>query len=425
MKEDAILQMLKKEMVPALGCTDPVGIAYAAAHAKKYARGEIQSIFLELSPNIIKNASAVCIPNTQGRCGIPLAAALGAIGGTEEKKLEVFSGITEEHVERALELLVRGGVTVKVSEEGEKLFIHLILVTEQDRVEVVIQDSYTNVLGLSVNQPLQRSPANHEPKGAGEGAHSFLSLSRIVSFAEKVSLEKLDVIHQAIDWNMAIAEEGLKNEYGISVGRNIQKFMEKGVLAEDMANWAMMWVAAATDARMAGVNLPVMSNTGSGNQGLASTVPVISVAEKTGVSREKMVRAVTISSLVTIYIKNRLGELSAVCGAIIAAAGTACGVVYLLEGTEQDMLAALKSVLGDVAGMVCDGAKAGCSMKVTTCTQAAVLSAVLATAGKGIQGTDGIVDHEEEKTIDNFIRMATEGMGNMDRVLLDIITKKC
>ena len=422
--EEGILQILEKELVPALGCTDPAGIAYAAAYARKYGKGEMQSISLELSPNIIKNASAVCIPNTNGRCGIPLAAALGAIGGIQENKLEVFSGITEEHLKQAFHFLSERGVQVRVAKEKDKLFIRLNLKTSQDQVELVIRDNYTNVVQLYVNQEVVQSFSDIYLEGGENETGPGLSLTNILSFAENVPLEKLGVIYQAIDWNMAIAKEGLRKEYGISVGRNIQESVERGVLAEDMASVAMMWVAAATDARMAGLNLPVMSNTGSGNQGLASTVPVISVAERVGASVEQMVRGVTISSLVTIYIKNKLGELSAVCGATIAAVGTACGVVYLLGGREASMLQALKSVLGNVAGMVCDGAKAGCSMKVTTCTQAAVLSAMMATAGKGIQGTDGIVDHEEEKTIDNFIRMATEGMGNMDQVLLDIILDK-
>lgn len=423
-KEDGILQILEREMAPALGCTDPAGIAYAAAYARKYGKGDIQSIWLELSPNIIKNASAVCIPNTNGRCGVALAVALGAIGGMEENKLEVFSGITEEHLEDALDFVAKDKVRVKVAQGEGKLFIRLHLITIQDQIEVVIRDSYTNVVELSVNQDSCFSSQDGKSGSILEETMPSLSLESILSFAESISIDKLDVIRQAIDWNMAIAEEGLRNEYGISVGKKIQESMDNGIIAEDLASLAMMRVAAATDARMAGLNLPVMSNTGSGNQGLASTVPVISVAERLGASLEEMVRGVTISSLVTIYIKNKLGELSAVCGATIAAAGTACGVVYLLGGREDSMLQALKSVLGNVAGMVCDGAKAGCSMKVTTCTQAAVLSAMMAMAGKGIQGTDGIVDHEEEKTIYNFIRMATEGMGNMDQILLDIILDK-
>jgi L-cysteine desulfidase len=423
-KEDGILQILEKEMAPALGCTDPAGIAYAASYARKYGKGDIQSIWMELSPNIIKNASAVCIPNTNGRCGVALAAALGAIGGLEENKLEVFSGITEEHLHDALDFIAKDKVGVKVAQGEGKLFIRLHLMTSHDQIEVVIRDSYTNVVELSVNQDSCFSSHDGKSGSMLEETMPSLSLDSILSFAENISIEKLDVIRQAIDWNMAIAEEGLRNEYGISVGKKIQESMDNGILAEDLASLAMMRVAAATDARMAGLNLPVMSNTGSGNQGLASTVPVISVAERLGASPEEMVRGVTISSLVTIYIKNKLGELTAVCGATIAAAGTACGVVYLLGGREAAMLQALKSVLGNVAGMVCDGAKAGCSMKVSTCTQAALLSAMMAMAGKGIQGTDGIVDHEEGKTIDNFIRMATEGMGNMDQILLDIILDK-
>jgi L-cysteine desulfidase len=195
-------------------------------------------------------------------------------------------------------------------------------------------------------------------------------------------------------------------------------------MAEDYASTAMMWAAAATDARMAGCDKPVISNTGSGNQGLASTVPVISIAKKMNADYEKMIRAVTISSLVTIYIKDKLGVLSAICGAVIAGTGTACGVVYLLGGGKEHMLTALQNTLGDIAGMLCDGAKAGCSLKVATCTNTGVMAAMMAMNNSGIKGTDGIVGFSESQTIDNFIKVATDGMNRVDRVILDIILKK-
>lgn len=424
MNHDAILQILEKEMVPALGCTDPAGIAYAAALARKYANGDIRKISSFLSANIIKNAAAVCIPRTDGRCGVALAIALGAFGGDPDKGLEVFSDITEGQIQAAESFVAAGRLQLQVSDLDKKLYIRLEVETDEDLVEVIIEDSYTNIVSLKVNGDIRISLEKTNLEKEELLPYESLSLRSILEFAETVPLEKLNVIRQAAEMNMVIAEEGMKEEYGIALGPNMRESIRQGILSGDYGNTAMMWVAAATDARMAGCDIPVVSNTGSGNQGLASTIPVISIARKMGVSDEKMIRALAISSLVTIYIKSRLGFLSAVCGAVIAGAGTACGVGYLLGGREKELLSALKSVLGDVTGMVCDGAKAGCSMKVATSTQAGVLAALLAVKGFGITGTDGVVDDEEERTIDNFIRVATVGMEGMDRVLLDIILKK-
>lgn len=424
MNHEYIIALLEKEMVPALGCTDPAGIAFAAAFARSHGSGEIKRISCSLSANIIKNAAAVCIPRTNGRCGVALAIALGAFGGDPKWGLEVFSGITEDQIQIAESFIASGHLHLQVSDSEKKLYIKLEMETEKDLVEVLIQDSYTNIISLRVNGEDKIAADRSYSEKTAEKSYPELSLGTILAFAETVPLKKLKIIEKAAEMNMIIAEAGMSGDYGISVGRNIRESVEQGVLSEDYSTTAMMWVAAATDARMAGCDIPVISNTGSGNQGLASTIPVISLAKKMGADYEQMIRALTISSLVTIYIKNRLGFLSAVCGAVIAGTGTACGTAYLLGGREAELLSAMKSVLGDAAGMVCDGAKAGCSMKVATCTQAGVLAALLAVKGYGIQGTDGVVDKEEAKTIDNFIRVATSGMEGMDQVLLDIILKK-
>lgn len=424
MNQSEFIKILEREMVPALGCTDPVGLAYAAAYAKKNARGKLQSISGELSPNIIKNAAAVCIPKTGGKCGIALAAAIGAIGGNADKGLEVLADITGDDVRMAEEFLACGQIGFKVSENPKKLYIKLAVTTDQDEATVVVEDSYTGITSVVVNQ---KSIYSKAPEGYTEPdnlPYQCLSLENILKFADEVPLEKLEIIKRAVTMNMVIAEEGISKDYGVSVGKNIQSFVHEGKMAEDFVSTAMMWTAAATDARMAGCEIPVISNTGSGNQGLASTVPVISIAKKMNADYEKMIRAVTISSLVTIYIKDKLGVLSAVCGAVIAGAGTGCGVVYLLGGGKNHMLAALQSTLGDVTGMLCDGAKAGCALKVATCTNTGVMAAMMAMNNNGIKGTDGIVGYSEEQTIANFIKVATDGMNKMDHVILDIILKK-
>ena len=424
MNQNEFIKILEKEMVPALGCTDPAGLAYAAAVAKKYARGKLISISGELSPNLIKNAAAVCIPGTGGKCGIALASAIGAVGGNADKGLEVLEGISSENLREAEEFLAKGKVSFEVSENPKKLYIKMTVTTELDVATVIIEDSYMGIASMEVNGKIILSKMPVEYSEAENLPYHILSLESILEFAVQVPIERLEIIKRAVTMNMAIAEEGISKEYGVSVGKSIQNFVHEGKMAEDFVSTAMMWTAAATDARMAGCDIPVISNTGSGNQGLASTVPVIMIAKKINADYEKMIRAVTISSLVTIYIKEKLGILSAVCGAVIAGAGTSCGVVYLLGGGKEHMLAALQSTLGDVTGMLCDGAKAGCALKVATCTNTGVMAAMMAMNNNGIKGTDGIVGYSEDQTIANFIKVATDGMNKMDRVILDIILKK-
>ena len=438
MDTTVFIKILEKEMVPALGCTDPVGVAYAAACARSFLKGNVLSVHGELSTNIIKNAAAVCIPRTGGKCGVGLALALGALGGDSEKGLEVLAGIDAEVLRMAEAMLERGAVTLALSDNPKKLYMKVTVTTDDGKAVTVIEDSYTNVKEIVVNGDLLFTNKHHSLSGADaetfsddshcagipDSLYSVLSLESILAFAREVPIEQLGIIEEAIRMNVEIAEEGFANEYGVSLGRSIREYVANGRMGEGLASTAMMWVAAATDARMAGCDMPVMSNTGSGNQGLASTIPVISIAKSLGASHEDTVRAVTISSLVTIYIKERFGLMSAVCGAVIAGVGTSCGIVYLLGGGSAAMLAALKSMFGDLSGMLCDGAKAGCAMKVATCTNTGVLAALIAMDNKGIQGTDGIVGRDENQTIDNFIQIATQGMNGMDNVILDIILKK-
>lgn len=424
MKHEAFIKILNKELVPALGCTDPIGVAFAAAYAKKYAKGELQSITAELSANIIKNAAAVCIPKTEGKCGVALALALGALGGDSDKGLEVLSDITKENVKQAEACIEKGLIQTTVSENAKKLFMKINMKSKDTEVLVTVEDNYLDITSIIVNGEIIFCKEHKNHVAENEISYDMLSLESILEFAETAPICKLDIIEQAIKTNMHIATEGFSKDYGVAIGKNIKALVETGIMSEDLANVAMMWTAAATDARMAGCDFPVISNTGSGNQGLASTIPVISIAKKLNTDYEKMVRAVTISSLVTIYIKEKLGTLSPVCGAVIAGVGTSCGVVYLLDGKKENMEFALQNTLGDITGMLCDGAKAGCALKVATCTNTGVMSALMAMKNIRIQGTDGIVGNGEMQTIDNFIKIATDGMHKMDRVILDIILKK-
>lgn len=427
MEREKFIRILDQQLVPALGCTDPVGVAYGAACARSYISGKILSIEAELSVNIIKNASAVCIPRTEGRCGVGLALALGALGGNFFKGLEVLADLKPEHIGQAEEMLEEQRVSVRVADTEQTLYIRVILRTEEGQAEVVIEDSYLNVTSVRVNGSLVlvSGAACEEDQGKeAEVDYEILSLSSILEFVSQADEEQLTRVGQAIDMNLAVSQAGQEKDYGMVSGRSIQRKMSEGFLSGDWINQALVKTMAAVDTRMAGADLPVMSNTGSGNQGLACTLPVICVANFWNKSRLEMMRAVAISCLTAVHIKEKLGVLSAVCGAVIAGAGTACGVVYLMGGDDGCMVRAMKTVLGDVSGMMCDGAKAGCAMKVATCTHAALLAAVLAMEGKGIEATDGIVGEEEQQMIDNFIQVSKDGMADMDRVVLDIILKK-
>jgi L-cysteine desulfidase len=425
MEQEMFIKILEKEMVPALGCTDPIGVAYASAYAKKYAVGAVLSIDAELSINIIKNATAVSIPKTGGKCGVSLALGLGAVAGDPDLGLEVLEKITLEDVKEAEKLIERGAIKIALSQNPKRLYMKVTLKTDQAETIVTIEDRYTKITSILVNgETIYLNCKDDSEEASGQLSYNILTLKSILDFTDTVSIEKLGIIQKAIAMNMVIAEEGFTKDFGVSAGKSIKNLVQSGKMGPGMASTAMMWTAAAIDARMAGCDLPVMSNTGSGNQGLASTIPVISIARKMEVPYEKMVRAVTLSSLVTIYIKEKLGALSAVCGAVIAGTATSCGVVYLLDGNIDNMVAALQSTLGDVSGMLCDGAKAGCSLKVATCTNSGVFAALIAMDNKGIKGTDGIVGYGESQTIDNYITIATEGMRNMDHVILEIILNK-
>ncbi|MGE4486170.1 MAG: serine dehydratase subunit alpha family protein [Oscillospiraceae bacterium] len=425
MNEDKFIRILEREMLPALGCTDPVGIAYAAARAREMTRGEIVGIEGELSVNIIKNAAAVSIPNTGGRCGVALAMALGAVAGAADMGLEVLSRVSEADVINALALIRDDRVKTSVSAGGKKLYIKITVRTAKDEAEVVIEDSYTKVVSAVCNgRAVPLGIAEEKNESAGALQVSGLSFKSIAAFADRVPIEKLGIIRQAVEKNMAIAEEGLKSDYGISVGRGIQKLIQEGTVPESAAVSAKMWAAAAADARMAGCPMPVISNSGSGNQGIASTVPVIAVARRLKADREKSYRAVCVSSLAAIYMKEKLGTLSPACGAVAAAIGSSSGIVYLLGGGAGQMVLAMKNIVATLSGILCDGAKAGCALKICACSDTAVTMAFLAMQNKSAGETDGIVGAGEKETVKNFARVSLDGMERADDIVLDIILNK-
>jgi len=421
MLEKAFLDILDQELVVALGCTEPIAIALASAVASKHLKGELKSLEVFASANIIKNAMGVSIPGT-GKTGMNLAAALGSLGDSE-RKLEVLCGLKDEHISQALKLIEEGKIQIRKSDNPKKLYIEVIAKSENSTSRVIIEDRHTNITLIETNETVVFT-SDDIPQSSKSDEFSFMNIDSIWDFIQEVDVRKLTKVEESININKKIADEGLQNNYGLRVGKTIYEGILKGHQTNDPVNYAMALTAAGSDARMAGSSLSVMSNSGSGNQGITATLPVIAYWEKLGTSYEDLLRATALSHLVTIYIKTKFGRLSALCGATIAATGASCGITYLQGGKKKEILGAIQNMLGNVTGMLCDGAKGGCALKVATCTSAASLSSSLAMNGIAIGSTEGIIDNDPEKTIDNLCLLSNEGSQESDRIILEIMLDK-
>ena len=424
MEKEKIFDILNRELVMALGCTEPVAIAYAAALAGKYVKDRMAfHIKVSASGNVIKNAMAVSIPGAGGS-GINLAAALGILAHTD-KNLELLTGLTNEDIENAKKMIKEGVVTVEIADSPKKLYIEVIVETQKSYARVVIEDAHTNVVLIEVDKQIIKNNQTSSMVQLDETENiKFLTLDSIWEFINLVDVKELDIIKDSIELNMKIGLEGLKNPYGLQVGRTIKENTDSNILSGDISTYAIALTAAGSDARMAGCVMPVMSNSGSGNQGISATLPVVVFAERLKVEREKMIRAVTISHLITIYIKLKFGRLSALCGATISGIGASCGITYLLGGGIKEIKSAIQNMLGNVTGMLCDGAKPGCALKIATCTSAAIQSALIAMHGITIQSSDGIIENDPEQTIENLCRLGNQGTLEADKIILEIMLKK-
>ncbi|MZQ86941.1 serine dehydratase subunit alpha family protein [Paenibacillus sp. 5J-6] len=424
MKTETFISILSDELVVALGCTEPVAIALAAAKARTYVDGKIDKITVRASAGIIKNALAVGIPGT-GQTGIDFVAALGAIAGNAEKQLEVLADINPSAIAEARAMVEQGIAVVHLAETAIKLYIEVMIEAQQRYAKVVITDNHTNITLIEVDGKIVDTGgcANASFKSSKE-ERSALTIDSIVDFVHTVDLGELHLVKQSIELNRKAGLDGLTHSYGLEVGKTIKENVQRGILSDDLISHAMALAAAGSDARMAGSTLPVMANSGSGNQGIAATNPVVAAAERLGASEEQLIRAVALSHLVTIHIKSKFGRLSALCGVTVSGTGASCGITYLLGGGKPEIRAAIQNMLGNVTGMMCDGAKGGCAMKVATCTSAAVQSALLASKGKSISSTNGFIENDAEKTIDNFCRIGNEATSEMDKLVLEMMLNK-
>ena len=420
------INLLKAEVVPALGCTEPIAVALAVAKARETLGETPTSIKLFLSPNVFKNGMGVGIPGT-GMTGLPIAAALGAVYGKSADSLELLTGITDSVVKKAKTIVKENKITIEVRNASDILYIEAICIgVNGESAKAVIAERHSNILLVEKNGEVIERNQNQQNKAAEGNVEDSVSftIEDIFNFIDSVPVADIEFMLKTVELNHAIAQEGLSKPYGLSVGRMLKAYVDKGILSGGLMNNAMYLTAAASDARMAGCTLPVMSNSGSGNQGITATLPVYSAAKHLKADEETMMRALALSHLVAIHIKSYLGRLSALCGCVVAATGAGCGVSYLMGGGLNESIYTIKNMVGNITGMVCDGAKEGCALKVSTGVSAAIQSALLALDGSVISSNDGIIDEDIEKTIRNLGSIGSHGMNQTDTQILDIMVSK-
>lgn len=416
-KYKAYVQILKEELIPAMGCTEPIAISYAAAKARE-ALGELPDrALIEASGNIIKNVKSVIVPNTGHLRGIPAAAAAGIVAGKPKRELEVIADVTDGQRERIRQYLENHEITVTLSESGLTFDIVVTLYAGEHYARVRIANYHTNIVLIERDGEVLES---REVEGEREEAltdRSLLSVKDIVDFADTVEIEDVrEVLARQIAYNTAISEEGFAGDYGANIGSVIRSSGGDGIQTRAKAA-----AAAGSDARMNGCELPVIINSGSGNQGMTASLPVIEYAKELKVSEDRLYRALALSNLVTIHQKTGIGRLSAYCGAVSAGAGAGAGIAYLYGGGYDAVIHTVVNALAIVSGIVCDGAKASCAAKIAAAVDAGILGYHMYVEGQEFVGGDGIVTKGVENTIKNVGRLGREGMRETDKEIIRIM----
>ena len=411
------LNILKHELVPALGCTEPIAIAYASAKAVQVLSEFPDTIEMNCSGNIIKNVKGVTVPNSGGMKGIDVAAILGAVGGNADKALEVLEGITPAHIARTKELLARKICSCSLVEGVANLYITARVVKDEHFAEVTIINHHTNITKIVKDgQVLLDLPVEAEAEDAGIDK-SLLTVKDILEFANEVRFEDIEeVIGRQVKMNSAIAQEGLDNNYGAQIGKTLMHVWGKGVTTRACAR-----AAAGSDARMGGCSMPVVINSGSGNQGMTVSLPVIAYAEEWEVSRDKMYRSLVVSNLIAIHQKFYIGSLSAYCGAVSAACGAGAGITYMYGGSYQQVSLTIINTLGNIGGIVCDGAKPSCAAKIASSVDAALMAFHLSIQNKSFLPGEGIIKGDVEETIKSMGYIGRVGMRSTDTEILNVM----
>ena len=424
MTQDEILALIKREVAPAIGCTEPMCVALCVAYATEALGGEPESIQVGLSANVLKNAMGVGIPGT-GMVGLPIAIALGALVGKSSYQLEVLHDCTPEAVERGKKLIENGIINITLEKEVcDNLYVDVVCKRGSHRSEAIIAHEHTRLVYLCYdNNLLLDERSSLKGKSVGE-TDNDLTLRQVFDFATRTSIDKLEFINEARILNEKAAEEALKGNFGHELGKTLSRPLGKGIMGDSIFCHILSVTSCACDARMAGAMIPVMSNSGSGNQGIAATLPVVVFARENHNTEEELTRALILSHLTAIYIKQSLGRLSALCGCVVASTGSSCGITYLMGGHYEQVAYSVKNMIANLAGMVCDGAKPSCALKVSSGVSTAVLSAMLAIQNKFVTNVEGLIEDDVDRCIRNLTLVGAKGMQETDRMVLDIMTHK-
>lgn len=426
MKQEEINQivaLIKEQVIPAVGCTEPIAVALASAKMKEVLGEAPDKITVKLSANIIKNAMGVGIPGT-GMVGLPIAVALGVLIGKSAYKLEVLKDASPQAVKEGKKMIERGAIDIQLKKNAiSKLYVEVTGTKGKHKATVVIASVHTNFVYISKNEEVILN--NLQLNLGKSNKEKFpLTMKKVYDFAMQAPLDQVHFIKESGEVNVNAAITSLQGEYGHALGKTLTSKIEQDVMGESTFSQILSYTSAACDARMAGALIPIISNSGSGNQGIAASIPVAVYAQRSKNSEEELIRALLLSHLTAIYIKQSLGSLSALCGCVVAATGSSCGITYLMGGDYEKITFAVKNMIANLAGMICDGAKPSCSLKICSGVSTAVLSAMMAMENKCVSCVEGIVDKDVDKTIHNLTYIGSKAMNETDEAILNIMVNK-
>ena len=418
------IALIKREVVPAVGCTEPMAVALCVSRATEVLGCRPEKITVLLSANILKNAMGVGIPGT-GMIGLPIAIALGALIGKSEYKLEVLKDITPEALEQGKRYIDEGRIDIQLKPDCcDKLYVESLVEGGGHTAGAIIQGSHTGFVSISHDGSIMLVDEMPDNFACDDSNDIALNLRMVYDFAMQAPVDEIRFILETRDYNIKAAEESLKGNYGHCLGKTLDRPLSHGIFGNTIFSRILSKTALACDARMGGALIPVMSNSGSGNQGICATNPVAVYAMENENTEEELIRALTLSHLTAIYIKQSLGKLSALCGCVVASIGSSCGITYLMGGDYERMCHAVKNMVANLTGMICDGAKPSCALKITSGVSTALLSAVLAMEGRHVTSAEGIVDDDVDRCIHNLTVIGADAMCATDQMVLDIMTSK-
>ncbi len=421
---ERIISLVNKEVVPAIGCTEPMAVALCTAKAATTLGRRPERIEVFLSPNMLKNAMGVGIPGT-GMIGLPIAVSLGALIGKPEYELEVLKDLTPATLEQGKRYINDADIDIKLKQGNvDKLYIEVVCRAGSDMAMAIISGSHTHFVYVERNgEVVLDNRGGHG--GADEEENDIqLNFRLVYDFATTAPLDEISFILKTKEYNMKAAEESIKGNYGHCLGKTMDRPLSHGIFGDNIFSHILSRTASACDARMGGAMIPVMSNSGSGNQGICATNPVVVYAMENENTEEELIRALMLSHLTAIYIKQSLGKLSALCGCVVASTGSSCGITYLMGGDYTRICNSVKNMVANLTGMICDGAKPSCALKISSGVSTALLSALLSMEGKCVTSAEGIVDDDVDKCIHNLTSIGADAMRATDDMVLDIMTHK-